>query len=80
MKIFIITHSILGFNFGNFFIVWSGNFLQSLDEYENFDYNISFKELRTLAEEGDKVAQYNLGTMYRKGKGLHQDYKMAVKW
>ena len=80
MKSIIITLFILGFIFGNFGIVWSGNFQQDLDEYKNFDYNTSLNELRTLAEEGNKVAQYNLGTMYRKGKGLPQDYKMAVKW
>jgi len=25
-------------------------------------------------------AQFNLGVMYRKGKGVPQDYKTAVKW
>ena len=71
---------ILSFTFGNFGIVWSVNYQQGLDEYKNFDYNYSLTELRTLADEENKVAQYSLGTMYRKGKGLTQNYKMVAKW
>ena len=33
-----------------------------------------------LAEQGDASAQYNLGVMYEKGRGVPQDYKEAVKW
>ena len=33
-----------------------------------------------LAEGGDKIAQYDLGVMYRDGDGVPQDYKEAVKW
>ena len=32
------------------------------------------------AEDGDPVAQYYLGWMYDKGKGVPKDYKEAVKW
>ena len=32
------------------------------------------------AEQGNAVAQNNLGFMYDNGKGVAQDYKEAVKW
>jgi hypothetical protein len=33
-----------------------------------------------LADQGDAMAQYNLGVMYAKGEGVPQDYAEAVKW
>ena len=36
--------------------------------------------LRPLAEQGDAVAQYDLGLMYHIGEGVPQDYAEAVKW
>ena len=39
-----------------------------------------FEEIKAKAEKGDAAAQNNLGTMYRKGKGVLEDYKEAVKW
>ena len=38
------------------------------------------REWRPLAEQGDAVAQNNLGVMYSKGEGVTQDYAEAVKW
>jgi TPR repeat protein len=37
-------------------------------------------DCRVKAEQGDAYAQYNLGLMYRKGQGVAQDYKEAIKW
>lgn len=37
-------------------------------------------EVRTLAEQGDAKAQYALGTMYRDGQGVVQNYAEALKW
>ena len=36
--------------------------------------------LRSYAEEGDAVAQYNLGNLYAKGHGVARDYVEARKW
>ena len=36
--------------------------------------------VRTLAEQGDANAQYALGTMYRDGQGVAQDYAEALRW
>jgi uncharacterized protein len=44
------------------------------------DYKTAYKLILPLAEQGDGVAQSNLGLMYSKGQGVPQDYKEAVKW
>ncbi|MGI9383949.1 MAG: tetratricopeptide repeat protein [Methyloligellaceae bacterium] len=36
--------------------------------------------IRTQAEQGDAKAQYTLGTMYRDGRGVTQDYDEALRW
>ena len=36
--------------------------------------------IRTAAEQGDAQAQYALGTMYRDGQGVAQDYTQALLW
>ena len=39
-----------------------------------------FEKTKRLAEGGDELAQYNLGTMYDYGYGVPLDYKEAVYW
>lgn len=36
--------------------------------------------IRGLAEQGDAEAQFVLGTMYRDGQGVAQDYDEALRW
>ncbi|MDE0780054.1 MAG: tetratricopeptide repeat protein [Alphaproteobacteria bacterium] len=48
--------------------------------YESGDYATALREYTSLAKQGGRAAQYNLGMMYQKGKGTPQDYKTAVKW
>jgi hypothetical protein len=38
------------------------------------------RELQVRAKQGNADAQYNLGLMYDKGRGVPQNYKTAVKW
>ena len=40
----------------------------------------ALRDWTPLAEQGDAYAQFKLGRMYRKGKGVPQDDKTAVKW
>ncbi len=40
----------------------------------------NLKRLETLAKQGDLAAQIELANAYRKGIGVNQDYKTAVKW
>lgn len=39
-----------------------------------------FSQTLKAAEQGDADAQYNLGWMYRKGKGVDKDYAKAAYW
>lgn len=46
----------------------------------NFSFAQSFNEVKKSAEEGDAVAQHNLGNMYHKGDGTLTDKKQAYYW
>ena len=61
-------------------VSWSADYLTGLTAYRGGDYATAHRELTPLAEQGDAVAQYNLGVLYRDGQGVPQDYKTAVKW
>jgi TPR repeat protein len=39
-----------------------------------------FERTSRLANDGNALAQLNLGLMYRNGEGVPQDNKLAVKW
>ena len=47
---------------------------------KNGQYEQAFPVCSKAAEQGDAAAQYNLGWMYRFGKGVQQNYSKAVKW
>ena len=51
-----------------------------LDALNNKNYASAHKLFLELAEQGDVEAQYNLGLMYGKGKGVQKNYSEAVKW
>jgi TPR repeat protein len=48
--------------------------------YARGDYETAERLLRPLAEQGDALAQYNLGLMYNAGEGVPQDYVLAHMW
>ena len=48
--------------------------------YKRGDYARAVREWRPLAEQGYSKAQYNLGIMYEKGRGVTQDYAEAARW
>ena len=50
------------------------------DAYDAGDYQAALTEWRPLAEQGNALAQTNLGWMYENGNGVPQDYAEAVKW
>jgi len=39
-----------------------------------------FDETKLLAEQGNAIAQNNLGIMYRRGRGVAENYAEAVRW
>jgi len=52
---------------------------KGLEAAQSGDYQTALREWRPLAEQGVAIAQFNLGVMYDKGKGVPQDYAEAVK-
>lgn len=48
--------------------------------YERGDYTTAFREFLPLAQEGNHVAQHNLGVMYVQGQGVPRDFAEARKW
>jgi uncharacterized protein len=58
-----------------------GDDLQDVAEaVRNKDYVKAYKLLLLLAQQGNSIAQYNLGAMYSNGQGVTQDFKEAIKW
>jgi TPR repeat protein len=56
------------------------DFATGLTAYQKGDYTTAAKEWRTLAEQGDAQAQFNLGLLYVDGHGVPLDYGQAVTW
>ena len=48
--------------------------------YDKGDYEEALEIWRSLADQGNAKAQFNLGLMYDNGRGVTQDDKEAVKW
>jgi hypothetical protein len=44
------------------------------------DYKTAVKEWLPLAREGDASAQFNIGQLYRLGRGVTKDYAKASQW
>ena len=59
--------------------VYGSDLQEGWHAYKNNDYKKAYKLWLPLAEHGNVTAQYNLGHMYEKGKGVPQDYKEAVR-
>lgn len=62
------------------FSLVGADFDDGFSAYLTGNYDKAYKEFKALAEQGNAAAQYNLGQMYYKGKGLPQSYPEAVKW
>jgi TPR repeat protein len=60
--------------------VAAGQFEDSVDALRRGDYRTALRLIRPQANDGDAVAQYNLGLMYATGQGVSQDYVMAAIW
>lgn len=57
-----------------------GPFEDGVVAFERGDYATALRLWRSLAEEGNAVAQFNLGLMYAYGRGVPQDYVLAHMW
>ena len=58
----------------SFGVGWSGDFQKGMNALDNGDYATALKEWMPLAEKGHLNAMYKMGYMYKKGKGVIQDY------
>lgn len=56
------------------------DFQAGLDAYQKGDYLEAAKQWRPLADQGDAVAQYNLGLLYLDGHGVPQNIAEAANW
>ncbi len=60
--------------------VAAGPFEDADAAYGRGDYATALRIRRTLAYQGDPVAQNYLGIMYERGHGVPQDYAEALNW
>ncbi|MEC7641700.1 MAG: SEL1-like repeat protein, partial [Nitrospinota bacterium] len=67
-------------NSGGFSKSTANSFQDGLNAFNNKDYKTAHQLFSQLAEQGVAEAQYNLGLMYGKGKGVQRDYSEAIKW
>ena len=58
----------------------AGQYEDGTAAYHSKDYQTAIKLWKPLAEQGDAKAQYNLGVLDAKGRGVPQNYAKAVKW
>ena len=60
---------------------WSADWRLGVSAYKNADYHKALRHLVPLAEKGHSPAQFILGLMYLKGKGVARDnYKALSFW
>ena len=58
----------------------SADFQKGLTAYESGDYATALHEWTPLAVKGDADSQFNLGLMYKHGRGVRTSLSTAVKW
>jgi TPR repeat protein len=83
-----MNQKILTFIFTSFLLVlWVSpsiavinDYQKAVDAYNRKDYKTSYELIFPLAEKGFAQAQYNLGVMYEKGKGVKKNSLKAKKW
>ncbi len=56
------------------------DFQAGMTAYDGEDYATAMREWQPLAEQGDALAQYHVGMLYHKGRGVPQDDAQARKW
>ena len=58
----------------------AADFSKGLQAAQSGDFKASLFEWTPLAEQGNALAQFNLGHMYANGYGVRENDKTAVKW
>ncbi|MDR3411261.1 MAG: tetratricopeptide repeat protein [Formivibrio sp.] len=70
--------NVLGLIAFSFFSLAHAGFNEGMDSYTHGDYPSALKEFQSLADSGNRYAQFNLGVMYALGQGVQKDEKTAV--
>lgn len=60
--------------------VAAADLAKGIEAAKKGDFETALEHWRPLAEEGDASAQYNIGQLYRLGRGVPKDYAEAAKW
>ena len=58
----------------------SADLARGIEEYKSGEFESALAELRPLAEEGNRRAQYLLAEMYLNGNGVSQEFGEAKLW
>lgn len=58
----------------------SGSYEAASAAYEAGDYAKARAIWQPMADKGDMHAQYAVGRLYEKGRGVDKDYAIAIKW
>jgi TPR repeat protein len=58
----------------------AGQFEDGAAAYQRGDYEAAYLRWHSIAELGDRNAQYNIARLYYQGKGVPQDLVEAYKW
>jgi hypothetical protein len=58
----------------------SADMARGLAAVKKGDFETALKEWLPLARDGDPSAQYNIGQLYRLGRGVEKDYTKASQW
>jgi len=59
---------------------FAGQYEDADAAYERGDYATAYRLFKPMAEQGHAEAQYNLGGMYFRGRGVPQDFVLAHMW
>ena len=54
--------------------VWAGDLEDGNAALSREDFIAAAEHFKRAANEGDPISQYNLGLMYERGDGVHQDF------
>ena len=58
--------------------VWAGELEDGNAALGRGDFKAAADHFKRAAIEGDPMSQYNLGLMYERGDGVHQDFAQAI--
>jgi len=56
------------------------DFRSGVEAYQRGNDVIALQEFWTLAQQGHAGAQFNLGVLYARGRGVTQDFTQAARW